>query len=354
MIDPSSPFTFPCGARAKNRVVLAPMTNPQSHGDGSLGDDELRWLERRARGGFGVVVTCAAHVTKDGQGFDRELGLFGDELLPGLRRLASTLREQGALAVAQIFHAGARAHASVSRRIGASDHDGAHAMTEDEIAALIDRFAAAAARAHRAGFDGVELHAAHAYLLCQFLSRTSNRRDDRWGGSLENRARLLLETMKAVRARVPASFLVGVRLSPQDFAGLSLDIDESIEVAREVARLGADWVDLSLWNAHEPSKKHPDRHPLAMFRAALDPSTPIVVAGSLWTRADVDEMFSLGADLVAVGRAAILNPDWPTHLADPAWEPRRPPMSRAELHDLAVTDPFVDYLRRWKGFVAEE
>src|SRR5829696_7142606 len=102
------PLTFRGGARAPNRVALAAMTNLQSHADGSLGEDELRWLERRAAGGFGIVATCAAHVARDGQGFRGQLGIFDDALLPGLTRLADALRRHGALGMAQLYHGGER------------------------------------------------------------------------------------------------------------------------------------------------------------------------------------------------------------------------------------------------------
>jgi 2,4-dienoyl-CoA reductase-like NADH-dependent reductase (Old Yellow Enzyme family) len=103
------PLVFRSGLRAPNRMVLAAMTNQQSHPDGSLSEEELRWLVRRAEGGFGTVTTCAAHVAKDGQGWPGELGVFDDALLPGLRRLAAALRERGAASLVQIFHGGVRA-----------------------------------------------------------------------------------------------------------------------------------------------------------------------------------------------------------------------------------------------------
>src|SRR4051812_44883895 len=108
-VDLSSPISFRNGVRAPNRLALAPMTNLLSHDDGSLSDEEQRWLTLRAEGGFGLVSTCASHVALDGQGFEGELGIFDDRLLPGLTRLATALRERGALGLVQIFHGGARA-----------------------------------------------------------------------------------------------------------------------------------------------------------------------------------------------------------------------------------------------------
>src|SRR6185503_17028244 len=123
------PLTFRTGLTARNRVVLAPMTNKQSHPDGSLGDDELRWLSSRAEGGFGIVMTCAAHVAKDGQGWPGELGVFDDGLLPGLTRLASALRQSGATSIVQIFHGGLRADPKLIGTVpwSASEGDGVRA-----------------------------------------------------------------------------------------------------------------------------------------------------------------------------------------------------------------------------------
>jgi 2,4-dienoyl-CoA reductase-like NADH-dependent reductase (Old Yellow Enzyme family) len=343
-------LSFRCGAWAKNRVVLAAMTNCQSEADGSLGEAELRWLERRARGGFGIVTTCAAHVSRDGQGFPGQLGVYDDALLPGLGRLASALRAHETLALVQLYHGGLRALPALDR-FSAVASEGVRAATEDDIARVIEDFAAAAARAERAGFSGVEIHGAHGYLLTQFLS-ASNTRQDRWGGSFENRARLVLEVTRGVRERVRPTFVVGVRLSPEDFGNArGLDLDESLALAAALAEEPVDFVHASLWNAHKNTTTRPEAHAATLFREALPHDVAVIVAGSLWTRADAESMLARGADLVALGRAAIVNPDWPREAQDPSWEPRRPPLTPAELHARDVSDPFVKYLRNWKNFV---
>jgi 2,4-dienoyl-CoA reductase-like NADH-dependent reductase (Old Yellow Enzyme family) len=349
------------GVTARNRAWLAPMTNLQSQDDGSLSDDELRWLEMRARGGFGIVETCAAHVADDGRGWPGELGIHHDRLLPGLRRLASALTREGALGIVQLFHGGLR---SPSALIGqspwsatdfqAAGADRARAATEADLLRVIGQFRDAAARAHAAGFDGVELHGAHGYLLCQFLSATMNTRADGWGTSLEGRARLLRETLRAVRGAVPRRFVVGVRLSPEDFGNAQgLDLDESLQVARWLCEDGADFIHLSLWGGRRNTTKRPDEHPVPLFRAAVPRDVALVAAGGVWTRADAEALLEKGADAVAVGRAAIANPDWATKVADASWEPRRPPLTIAELRERGLGDAFARYMRSWKGFVAD-
>lgn len=230
------------------------------------------------------------------------------------------------------------------------------AATEADIVGAIEHFAVAAARAHRAGFDGAELHGAHGYLLSQFLSATMNVRDDRWGGpSLENRARLLREVTRVVRAAVPARFVLGVRLSPEDFGNArGLDLDESVQVARWLVEDGIDFLHLSLWDYTKNTAKRPAEHPATVFRAAIAPEVPIVAAGKVWTRADADALLDKGADAVAVARSAIANPDWAARVRDAAWEPRRPPLTLKELEERGLSPVFARYMDRWKGFVAHD
>jgi 2,4-dienoyl-CoA reductase-like NADH-dependent reductase (Old Yellow Enzyme family) len=357
--DLFSPFAFRNGVQAKNRLALAPMTNCQSHDDGSLADDELRWLAMRAEGGFGVVTTCAAHVAPDGQGWQGELGAFDDRLLPGLTRLAGAIGERGAVGLVQLFHGGARADAKLTgeRPWSASELPGDAAAPREATLADIERvlgqFRDAAARCHRAGFQGVELHGAHGYLLGQFVSKL-NTRTDRYGGPLEGRARFMREVVRAVRAAVPASFVVGIRISPEDFGqGKGLDLDESLTLARWLCDDGIDFLHLSLWRSALNTTKRPEEHAVPLFRAACPSDVPILVAGSVWTRAEAEALLDLGADAIALGRAAIANPDWPRRATDPAWAPKRPPLTAAELRERGLNDVFVGYMKKWKGFVAE-
>jgi 2,4-dienoyl-CoA reductase-like NADH-dependent reductase (Old Yellow Enzyme family) len=356
------PFTFRNGVRARNRLWLAPMTTEQCFEDGRLSEEELRWLAMRAAGGFGVVETCAAHVALDGQGFPGALGIHDDRLLPGLTRLAEVLRRREALGIVQLFHAGMRVPLPLIGHQGwsaTSQVEGgveiARAAIEADITRVVDQFRRAALRASAAGFAGVELHAAHGYLLCQFLSATINTRTDRWGGTLEGRARLLRATARAVRAAVPSRFVVGVRLSPEDYgAAQGLDLDESLQIAGWLCDDGIDFLHLSLWEADANTTKRPYEHPIPLFRRALVPQVPLVVAGGVWTRADAEDLVAKGASAVALGRAAILNAEWPRHAGDASWRPQRPPVTKLELEQLGVSGRFARFLERWEGFVAPD
>jgi len=362
MADLFSPVSFECGVVAKNRLALAPLTNGQSNEDGTLADEELRWLARRAAGGFGVVETCASHVSRDGKGFDGQLGIFDDALMPGLTRLAAGVSQAGALGLVQLYHGGVRSPSRLTggQPLSASVFDEGkpgfevpRAASGDELERIIDDFARAAQRAERAGFAGVEIHAAHGYLLSQFLSRTMNLRNDAWGGAIEGRARLVRSVTARIRAAVGRRFVVGVRLSPEDFGQAhGLDLDESVTTARWLAEDGADFIHVSLWDYTKKSAKYPAEHALPRFRQALPAEVLVMAAGKVWSRADAEALHGLGADLVSVGRAAILDPDWPEHVRDPSFEPVRGPLSAEALMASDISPRFVEYLRRFRNMVA--
>jgi len=355
------PLTLRCGLTLPNRSALAALTNKQSRPDGLLGEDELAFLARRADGGFGLVTTCAAYVALDGKAWPGELAIDRDACLPGLTRLAGRLHDGGAVAMVQLFHGGARADRTLtgeppwSASTWTEDRPGfvpPRAATSDDIARVIRQFADAAARAEAAGFDGVELHGAHGYLLSQFLSRTMNPRTDGWGGDLAGRARLVREVLRACRARCSPRFAIGVRLSLEDFGqARGMDLDDNLQVARWLADDGADFIHVSLWDTTRNTAKYPDRHPLPMVRGVLPPEVAVLAAGKVWTREHAEAVLDQGADVVALGRAAICNPDWPRRvLVGEAIA--HPPLSPAALAERAVSPTFVEYLRNWKDFVA--
>lgn len=352
------PVRFHRGPAMANRFVLAPLTNSQSHDDGTLSEAEQHWLTLRADGGFGMVMTCAAHVQATGQGFPGQLGIFGDQHLPGLTGLARALNERGVVSVVQLHHAGMRSPAEL---IGEAPHCpsvneefGARALTGAEVEQVVEAFVAAAVRAERAGFHGVELHGAHGYLLCQFLSAETNRREDDWGGSLEGRARILFEIVRGIRARCGADFLLGVRLSPERFG---MELGEVLEVAQRLVDTGdVDFLDLSLWDCFkEPElEAYRGRSLLSWFMDLERRAVKLGPAGKIRTPADAQRVLDAGADFVVLGRAAILHHDYPARLsADSAFEPVALPVPAAWLAREGLSPPFVNYMRNWKGFVAD-
>ena len=196
-------ITFLSGHQMKNRFMLAPLTNTQSHEDGVLSDDEYYWLTKRAQGGFGITMSCASHVQDVGKGFPGQLGVFDDKHIKGLTKLTTEIKEHDSLAIAQLHHAGMRSPEELidTQPVCPSDdsNTGARALTFDEVIQLRNDFISAAVRAQKSGYQGVEIHGAHGYILSQFLSSDINRRMDDYGGSIENRSRIIFEIVDGVR-----------------------------------------------------------------------------------------------------------------------------------------------------------
>jgi 2,4-dienoyl-CoA reductase-like NADH-dependent reductase (Old Yellow Enzyme family) len=350
------PLAFACGVQLKNRFMLAPLTNCQSHDDGCLSDDEFHWLTMRARGGFGLTMTCASHVQARGQGFPGQLGVFSERHLEGLTRLASAIKAEGSVAMMQLHHAGMRAPAGLigETPVCPSDHEetGARALTIDEVRKLVDDFVTAAVRAERAGFDGVEIHGAHGYVISQFLSPEINQRTDAYGGTAENRARLLFEIVAGVRANCREGFVVGVRLSPERFG---LRLAEIREVARRLLADGLiDLLDLSLWDVFkEPEEaEFRGRSLLSYFTELERGSVRLGAAGKITSGDDARRVLEAGADLAIIGRAAILHHDFPQRvLADPGFSTVPLPVTAEYLRNEGLGPAFVRYMGNWQGFV---
>lgn len=358
MTDLFSPLTFARGPAMKNRFMLAPLTNLQSHADGVLSDDEFKWLTMRATGGFGLTMTCAASIDAGGLGFPGQLGAHDDKHLDGLKRLAAAIHAEGSLSSVQLHHAGMRTPTDLidGPPVCPSDNEetGARALTLDEVKQLRDAFIAGAVRSERAGFQGVEIHGAHGYLICQFLSPEINQRTDEYGGSLGNRARFLWEIIDGVRAATGADFNVGVRLSPERFG---LKLMEIREVAADVLKSGkVDFLDMSLWDCFKDpvEEEGAGRNLLGWFTDLERGETRLGAAGKLTTGEACQKAMDAGLDFVMIGRAGILHHDFPKQVqSDIAFEPVALPVPEAHLVAEGLGPAFVGYMKSWKGFVAE-
>ena len=356
MKDLFQPLTFSSGATVKNRFMLAPLTNTQSHPDGKLSDDEYRWLTMRAQGGFGLTMTCAAHIQAVGQGFPGQLGVFSDDHLQGLTKLATGIKREDSLAVVQLHHAGMRSPPDLIEQapVCPSDHEdtGAIGLSVEGVQQLIEDFISGAERAEKAGFDGVEIHGAHGYILAQFLSGTINQRQDQFGGCIENRMRPITEIIEGVRARCRPDFLLGLRLSPERF---DVHLPDIIEVAKNVLAAGKiDFLDMSLWD----SFKEPEddafkgRTLLSYFTELERGNIALGVAGKLRNPSEVNQAMAAEIDFVMLGRAAIIHHDFPRQMQhDSSFTPKRTPVSADHLRREGLGEAFVTYMSGWKGFV---
>ena len=342
----------------KNRFMLAPLTNLQSHEDGVLSDEEFKWLTMRARGGFGLTMTCAAHVQAVGQGFPGQLGIFDNNHIEGLTRLAKEIKKQGSIAICQLHHAGMR---SPEDLIGETpvcpsynEKTGARALSYEEVEQLRDDFIAAAMRAQEAGFDGVEIHGAHGYVLCLFFASGINNREDIYGGSLANRYRILFEIIDGVRECCHDNFMLGVRLSPERFG---MNLDEVKQIAQWLFNEGKiEFLDMSLWDVFkEPNEEDKQGRTLLSYFTDLDrQNVRLGIAGKIRTPEEAEKALAGGVDWIMLGRAAILHHDFPAQQQkNPGFSPVTLPVPREHLEKEGVSEKFIGYLSSWKGFVAD-
>jgi len=318
------------------------------------------------------VTSACVHVQANGQGWAGEWGLFDDKHTDGFRQVAEVLHAEGALFIAQAFHAGMRADDSLFSDPVVSAVDTEYksrnvsrqvkGLIDAEIEKLIDDFVLAAKRLDSAGVDGIEIHAAHGYILTQFLCPDLNKRNDKWGGSLENRARLTREVTRRIRAAVSPSFVVGVRLSPEpgfEKAGWNMDPDENVQLAQWLAEDGVDFISVSLF-AHAPTHvtaKHASRgetKPLVqIFREAIPKDVVVMACGGINQGSDIRLLKEMGVDVAVMGKTAISTPDFPKLVqADPYYKVTvLPPYSREHLASVDVGAPFLEFLDKGMGMV---
>jgi 2,4-dienoyl-CoA reductase-like NADH-dependent reductase (Old Yellow Enzyme family) len=324
-----------------NRVAVSPMCEYSST-DGFANDWHFVHLGSRAIGGAALVLTEANAVSPEGRITPNDLGIWKDEHIPQLKRITTFLHEHGAYAGTQLAHAGRKASMSIpweqNRTISTSEggwqpvapsairFDDAYpiptALDRAGMDKIIADFTAAAHRAYSAGFDLVEIHAAHGYLLHEFLSPLSNHRTDNYGGSFDNRVRFPLEVIRAVRATWPQHLPLFVRISATDWApeslGASWDLPQSVAFARLMKEEGVDLVDVSTSGNH-PAQQIPVGPGYQVHHAETirhEAATPTAAVGMITEPAQADQIIRTGqADLVLLARELLRNPYWPLHAA---------------------------------------
>lgn len=348
MTNLSDPLDLRHGHPLPNRLVLAPMTNQQSNPNGTLSDDELAWLVARAEGGFGLLQTAAAYVHPAGQVWPGQLGISSDEHLPGLERLAAAVSAAGARSSVQLHHGGVRAERTLSGQevVGPWDdaQTGVRGMTTGEVQRAVEDFAEAAARAEKAGIDGIEVHGGHGFLVGQFLDASNNLRQDGYGSDPAGRSRFVKEVVHAIRERTGPDFHVGLRLSVERYG---LVLADMVQLVGELLASGdIDILDLSLWdvaklpaNAHEGSRTLVE-HFLDLPRHG----TVIGVAGHIASAAAVQRVLDQGADLAYIGKAAIADHAFSRRaIADPGYRAPSFPVTRDHLRSEKLAESFVTY-----------
>jgi NADPH2 dehydrogenase len=316
-----TPLSF-SGLVLRNRVVMPPMWSGQATPEGEVTDAIIEYHRRRAAAGCGLVIVEHTFVQPRGRHTPTQMGVYSDSLIDGLSRLAAAVRAEGASVVLQLAHAGSRGSSKTigQKPVGPSavrhpyepDGEIPDALTVEEISEVVASFGDAAARAFDAGFDGVEVHAAHGFLLSQFLSPLTNRREDAYGGSLENRERIHIEILVEIRNRIGPHRPVFFRLGAHDETPGGLEIDESCAVAERLEQLGVDLIDVSggLQGSRGTGKGTGYFVPYAAaIKSRLQ--IPVLVTGGIREPVLADQIVREGrADLVGIGRAMLEDPEW--------------------------------------------
>lgn len=344
------------GVSFRNRLAVAPMTRVTATATGVPTAAMRDYYARFARGGFGLVITEGLYPDKAfSQGYRNQPGIADEEQALAWKDITREVQQHGALMFAQLMHAGAlsqgnpyRGHTIGPSAVqpageqmgfyhGAGRYPVPAEITEQEITGVIEGFVQSAIRAVRAsGFDGIEIHGANGYLLDQFLTAHTNLRTDRWGGGVEGRVRLLEEILKAVKTAVGDEVPVGIRISQgkvNDFTAKWPGREGDAEVIfGTLARAGADFIHVTEYEAWQSAFEGGSDSLLALARRYA-PGVTIIANGSLDSIERAEQALALGADIVALGRGALANPDMPR-----IFEKRHAPRS----FDGAILGPIAD------------
>ena len=313
----------------RNRIIMAPMTTWSANPDGTVSEQELNYIRQRVNG-VGLVITGCTHVQENGIGFTNEFAAFDDRFIPSLKKLAQAAKSGGAPAILQIFHAGNKAipdlipntdviSASALKTPTGSFVDSqmmSRALSHDEILKVIHAFGETTRRAIEAGFDGVELHGAHGFLIQNFFSPLFNQRQDEWGGSLEKRMRFPLEIVKEVKrvikqhAKKP--FALGYRISVEEYDENGLRIGNSLQLIDCLIDSGIDYLHISLTDIlnSKPVDSVDEKLTIQRVIEHVNYRVPFISAGKIRTPHQALQALAFGLPLVAIGKALVMNPDW--------------------------------------------
>ncbi|MBJ8482524.1 MULTISPECIES: NADH-dependent flavin oxidoreductase [Acinetobacter] len=323
------PFQLTPELSLRNRIVMAPMTTWSANDDGTISTQELEYMRERVKG-VGLVITGCTHVQESGLGFTREFAGFDDRFTPSLAQLAQAAKSGGAPAILQIFHAGIKAipdlipdadivsASAVAISAGPFKHQqlASRALSHDEVLQLIRDFGEATRRAIEAGFDGVELHGAHGFMIQNFFSPLYNQRDDVWGGSLEKRMAFPLavvgEVKRIIREHAQRPFALGYRISVEEYEDKGLEIADSLALIDQLIADGVDYLHVSLTDVLHAVPKHNLEQQLTIQQVLQRVANriPVIAAGLLRTPQQAEQALDLGLPLIAIGKALVMNPNW--------------------------------------------
>lgn len=320
----------------KNRMVVTPMVTQYCNLDGTATERYIAYHEAKAKGGFGLIITEDYNVSPEGHGFDRTAGLWNDGQIASHSELPKRVHKYGAKILAQIYHSGRQTSSvalhgqtarSSSRIQNAFSDVIPEPLTTEEVHDYVQKFIDAAYRAKLCGFDGVQVHAAHGYLITQFLSTYANKRLDEYGGNFWNRTRFLREILGGIREKCGKDFVIDIRLSAEEFVDGGLTIEDTKAIAMMAESCGVDMIHCSMGNYlsfdyNIPSGYRPHGFMASYARAIKDVvSVPVTVVGRINDPFLADEILASGdADLIGMGRASIVDPNMPNKAKEHRFE----------------------------------
>lgn len=315
------------GMSLANRFVRSATWEGMAGNDGAVTPKLIAALTELARGGVGLIISSHAYVRPEGQAGPWQLGVYKDELIPGLRELTAAIHDCGGKIIMQLSHAGKFAAGKLTGQtplVVSEDEEAGkkpcREITGQDIKEIVAGFADGARRARAAGFDGVQIHSAHGYLLSQFLSPVFNRRRDEYGGSITNRSRIHIQVYQAVRAAVGENYPVLIKLNCQDFVENGLSLEDSLQVGRLLAGAGLDAIELSGGlltggklspsrpGINSPEKEAYFRDEARSFKNAVN--IPLILVGGLRSFPVAEGLVEDGvADYISMSRPLIRQPD---------------------------------------------
>jgi 2,4-dienoyl-CoA reductase-like NADH-dependent reductase (Old Yellow Enzyme family)/thioredoxin reductase len=312
----------------RNRIVMPPMVTRYGSEDGYVTERTRNYYEARARGGVSLVIIEATYIHPQGWAFENQLGISDDKFLSGMSELVQVIHKHGAKIAVQLHHGGREAKSTLSRMqpvapspLAGMPGEIPRELTVDEIAEIVTLFAEAALRAKKAGFDGVELHGAHSYLIDQFLSPSSNKRRDAYGGDVRNRTHFLVEVVKAVRDAVGEDYPVWCRINGKEYGkeeGTTLE--DAQETARMAQSAGCDAIHVSAYGPKTPTNLTSATFTPAVIEdvaAGIKQAVtvPVIAVGRITPEAGERILEEGKADLIAIGKALLADPELPSKVA---------------------------------------
>ena len=363
-----SPFMLTEKIKLRNRIVMAPMTTWSANPDGTISEQELEFYKRRSQN-VGLVITGCTYITPSGIGFTHEFAAYDDRFINSLEKLAAAAKSGGAPAILQIFHAGNKAipelvpNNDVISASASSVKSGdfmkrvvqSREMTENEIQETIRAFGDVTKRAIKAGFDGVELHGAHGFLLQNFFSPLFNQRNDRWGGDLEGRMRFPLAVLQEVKNVVyeyaTKPFAIGYRISPEESATGGLRIEDTYKLLDRLISSGISYIHTSLVSINDsyPVESPNGPRTIELILNHIAGRVPVIAAGKIRTPSQAQEAISTGLPLVAIGKGLVINPEWVTLAESGRGHEIQTTLNPQLVPELTIPDKLWDQIQASKG-----